>query len=80
MIRSSGPVLCVGLSGAASKAAAPADRPQTLKDVERRHILETLESVAWRVRGAGGAAELLGLKPSTLESRMTRLEIRRPGK
>jgi transcriptional regulator with GAF, ATPase, and Fis domain len=34
--------------------------------------------VHWRVRGRGGAAELLGMKPTTLDSRMSRLGIRRP--
>jgi hypothetical protein len=39
-----------------------------------------LESCGWRVRGSGGAAERLGLKPSTLETRMARLRIKRPDK
>ena len=50
----------------------------TLADAERRHIRIMLERCGWRVRGAGGAAELLALKPSTLESRMKKLGIRRP--
>ena len=41
--------------------------------MERDHIVAVLERVKWRIRGAGGAAELLGMKPSTLESRMTKL-------
>jgi transcriptional regulator with GAF, ATPase, and Fis domain len=47
----------------------------TLADLQSAHIRATLESVGWRVRGAGGAAERLGLKPTTLESRMARLGI-----
>ena len=47
----------------------------TLRDMERRHILATLESTAWKVSGKGGAAELLGLRPTTLESRMARLGL-----
>jgi transcriptional regulator with GAF, ATPase, and Fis domain len=39
-----------------------------------------LEGCGWRIRGNGGAAERLGLKPSTLETRMTKLGIRRPEK
>jgi formate hydrogenlyase transcriptional activator len=31
------------------------------------------------VRGVGGAAERLGLKPTTLETRMAKLGVRRPG-
>lgn len=49
-----------------------------LEDVECEHILHVLEISGWRIRGQGGAAEILGLKPSTLESRMTKLGIRRP--
>jgi PAS domain S-box-containing protein len=49
-----------------------------LKDVERNHILRILRQTAWRIRGTGGAAELLGLKPTTLEARMKKLEIKRP--
>ncbi len=47
----------------------------TLRDMERRHILAALESTAWKVSGKGGAAELLGLRPTTLESRMARLGL-----
>jgi PAS domain S-box-containing protein len=50
----------------------------TLAEAERQHILSTLKRSSWRVRGSGGAAELLELKPSTLESRMKKLGIRRP--
>jgi len=55
-------------------------RSVQLSEVERDHIREVLEKTGWRVRGHGGAAELLGLKPSTLEGRMAKLEIRRPGR
>ena len=41
-----------------------------LIDVEKEHIRAVLESTAWRIRGVGGAAERLGLKPTTLETRM----------
>jgi formate hydrogenlyase transcriptional activator len=63
-------------------APRPASRvPQTaltLADLEAEHIRAMLESTKWRVRGTGGAAERLGLKPTTLESRMARLGIQRP--
>jgi formate hydrogenlyase transcriptional activator len=56
------------------------DRPMpqaamTLSALEVDHIRAVLESTNWRVRGVGGAAERLGLKPTTLESRMARLGI-----
>jgi transcriptional regulator with GAF, ATPase, and Fis domain len=49
-----------------------------LEDVERSHIVRILELAGWRVRGAQGAATVLGLPPSTLETRMAKLGIRRP--
>jgi transcriptional regulator with GAF, ATPase, and Fis domain len=49
----------------------------TLEALEIEHIRKVLESTNWRVRGVGGAAERLGLKPTTLESRMARLGITR---
>ena len=49
-----------------------------LADIERDHIDAVLEGAGWRIRGRGGAAELLGMKPSTLESRMAKLGLRRP--
>ena len=64
----------------------PAPRPavlplpptaMTLSELEAEHIRAVLKTTGWRVRGAGGAAERLGLKPTTLESRMARLGIAR---
>jgi len=51
----------------------------TLAEIDRRHITQTLVSSRWRVEGAGGAAQVLGMKPSTLRSRMAKLGIARPG-
>jgi formate hydrogenlyase transcriptional activator len=50
---------------------------ETLEDVERRHVLETLDATDWVVGGPRGAAVLLGLKRSTLQVRMEKLGIRR---
>jgi formate hydrogenlyase transcriptional activator len=50
----------------------------TLVEVERRHIRSVLDTTRWRIEGGGGAAQLLGLKPSTLRSRMLKLGIARP--
>jgi PAS domain S-box-containing protein len=49
-----------------------------LDDVERDHILKTLETTGWRIKGKQGTAEILGLKPSTLHFRMKKLGIQRP--
>jgi PAS domain S-box-containing protein len=75
MIISNGPTLDVQLPGAHEYG-----RYQTvlLKDVERNHILKILKQTGWRVRGKAGAAELLGLKPTTLDARMKKLGIMRP--
>ena len=61
-----------------STSSAVARSPKLL-DVEREHILAVLESSAWRIRGAGGAAARLGMKPTTLETRMAKLGLKRPG-
>ena len=50
----------------------------TLNENERRHILWTLQKTGWKVRGRGGAAELLHIHPSTLAFRMKKLGIKRP--
>jgi formate hydrogenlyase transcriptional activator len=53
-------------------------RSLKLNDVEKEHILSVLDGVGWRIRGAAGAAALLGLKPTTLEARMAKLGLARP--
>jgi formate hydrogenlyase transcriptional activator len=50
---------------------------QTLEEVERNHITEILKRARWRVRGKDGAAEILGIKPTTLDFRMKKLGIER---
>ena len=49
-----------------------------LQQLERQNILRALESTAWRVAGKDGAAEILGINPSTLNSRIKALGIQRP--
>ena len=46
-----------------------------LDEVMARHIRAILDQVYWKVTGKGGAAEILGLKPSTLRFRMKKLGI-----
>jgi transcriptional regulator with GAF, ATPase, and Fis domain len=46
-------------------------------EVERRHIIEALNTTGWRVSGKDGAAEMSGVNPKTLELRMQRLGIQR---
>jgi len=74
MILANGPTLKIDLPGA---TATPVYRGlATLAEVEREHIQRVLESTGGRIRGGGGAAEILGLKPTTLESRMGKLGLR----
>jgi formate hydrogenlyase transcriptional activator len=52
--------------------------PTTQKDSERALILQTLQAVGWVIGGANGAAARLGLKRTTLISRMSKMGISRP--
>ncbi len=53
---------------------------QTLEEAERAHILGTLREVRWVVGGPNGAAVRLGINRSTLQFRMKKLSIVRPGR
>jgi formate hydrogenlyase transcriptional activator len=74
VITATGPQLRVALPQAAQGARRDL---RALSAVEAEHIRAVLDSTCWRVRGAGGAADRLGLKPTTLESRMAKLGIER---
>jgi transcriptional regulator with GAF, ATPase, and Fis domain len=50
----------------------------SLDDIMKQHILAVLERTGWRVSGKQGAAEILGMKATTLEARMKKLGITRP--
>lgn len=50
---------------------------EDLKYMERECVLAALHQTNWKVSGAGGAAELLGAKPTTLASRIKALGIKR---
>jgi len=51
---------------------------QELESLERQNLLRALEVAQWRVSGEQGAAELLGMNPSTLRSRMKALGVKAP--
>jgi formate hydrogenlyase transcriptional activator len=76
VILSEGSTLVVPLGAAAGPSALG---PPTLAATERTQILAALEQTGWRIRGPAGAAALLGLKPTTLESRIQKLGLQRPG-
>ena len=51
---------------------------EDLQQLERNNLIAALDSCDWRVSGENGAAQVLGMKPSTLNSRMQALGIKRP--
>ena len=71
---SSGPVPVGPTSGKLSKTILQAHE---LQQLERSNILRALESTGWRVAGRSGAAELLGINPSTLNSRIRAFNIQK---
>jgi len=74
MILATGPILFISPP---SVSPNDADVSLRLVDAERGRIRTVLEMTGWRVRGKGGAAEILDLKPTTLESKMIKLGIAR---
>ncbi len=72
-----------GVQGAGASARAPGPaggarpEPATLAAAERNAIVAALRAAAGRVSGDGGAAALLGLKPTTLHAKMKKLGVRR---
>ena len=87
IITSRGHTLQVQLPGAGDRRGG-ASRPREpepdriytdteLRQLERANIIRALEAAGGKVTGAGGAAERLGIKPSTLASRMKSMNIRR---
>jgi PAS domain S-box-containing protein len=60
-----------------AQSTVASEEETTVENVERAHILRILEQRHWRIEGPHGAAVVLGLKPSTLRSRMRRLRIDR---
>lgn len=69
-------------SGGSSQEPAASHRVLTeteLRKLEKDNIVSALERCDWRVAGAGGAADLLGLSASTLRDRMRSFDIRKPG-
>jgi formate hydrogenlyase transcriptional activator len=75
MIVSNGPRLTIPVPTPAPSSSA---RSEKLADVQRNYIQSVLESTRWRIRGVGGAADRLGLRPTTLETRMIKLGLKRP--
>jgi transcriptional regulator with GAF, ATPase, and Fis domain len=74
--------LVFDLPGKAKAAQPPAGREAVpdaeIRALERENILLALDQAGGKVYGAGGAADILGLKPTTLASRIKKLKIKKP--
>ncbi len=83
VILSPGSVLHMSLTELQNQCSDPAPssgRPETLQEVERQHILETLRQTKWVIGGGSGAAIKLGMKRTSLVYKMGKLGITRPWK
>lgn len=83
VILSPGPILQVPLEELKQPGSAPQTSSENgssmrafLDNTERQQILQALEQTNWIVAGPNGAAARLGMKRSTLQSRMQKLSIR----
>lgn len=95
VILSRGDVLRLDLSlheaGAAQAQALPVPQPVAsdppafvtdaeMRELQRRNLIAALQAANWRISGKNGAAELLGIKPTTLADRMRSLGVERPAR
>ena len=80
VITSQGPKfrLAEPLEGQAAKTLAEEPLEEEFDTIARTHFLHVLHKTNWRIEGKGGAAETLGLHPSTLRFRIKKLGIKRP--
>lgn len=69
----------VDLDAERAGSAAGFGQLRSIVDVEREHILAILKKCDWKVYGPGGAAEVLGMKVPTLNSRIKKLGIKKMG-
>jgi len=78
VILAHGSVLEVALPAASPRGAFASNGAATLQDAERQTILRALDQSKWRIGGSMGAAARLGIKRTTLQSRLRKLGIERP--
>jgi DNA-binding NtrC family response regulator len=75
MILNQGSMLSIKLAHAVLRPVAVTAMAGSLDEAERTIILQALKQCNWRIRGSTGAAALLDIKPTTLESRIKKLEL-----
>jgi formate hydrogenlyase transcriptional activator len=78
VVLASGPIVHIDDSVLQSNGAVEESTVDTLESMERSHIVRALKKTNWVIHGKKGAAEILGINPSTLRSRMDKLGIKRP--
>jgi transcriptional regulator with GAF, ATPase, and Fis domain len=78
-VDSGAPLPGQGLSEAAFSPATPILTEADITALQKQNMLAALIRSDWKIYGKDGAAQLLGIKPTTLIERMRRLKIKRPG-
>jgi formate hydrogenlyase transcriptional activator len=78
VILTQGSALAVPLAELKPRSRDGIPTPATLEETEREHIIRILKSTEWVIGGPTGAAAQLGMKRTTLQSKMQRLGIARP--
>ena len=78
VILSSNSELFVPIAELKRPSSTPNGSVVTLEDAEREHILKALRDAQWTIGGPAGAAAKLGMKRTTLQSKMQKLGITRP--
>ncbi|NRD20379.1 sigma 54-interacting transcriptional regulator [Winogradskyella eckloniae] len=77
ILSSENTLIIPGFESTSQKTKSINSKDLSLDAVQRNHILQVLEQCNWKISGSDGAAELLGLKPSTLRDRMTKLGVKK---
>ena len=77
LITSAGKKLILGSWFNAKPRKAKSKNFVSLEELQRRHIIEVLKHTSWKVSGKNGAAEILGMRPTTLYSKIEKLDIKR---
>jgi formate hydrogenlyase transcriptional activator len=76
MILNHSPRLCIKLAHTALRPISVTAVAGSLDEAERVIILQAVQQCNWRIRGPNGAAALLHIKPTTLESRIKKLGLK----
>lgn len=77
VIGSKGPVLHLDWQRETNNTVVGENGLLLMEEVERAHIIKVLQDCNWKINGEDGAAYRLGLNPSTLRSRLKKLQIER---